>query len=301
MARAVIALAALAVLGTASAGVVHVPWDSCGTRNDRLKTTSLTFSATPGLRAGATAHIHTTGTTMLHAPLVSGAWQIRIYEEGHAHPVATSFGDLLDALHFTNSRDIAYTMDVSYTLPRATTTGNYTVSLMATDQQHAVYSCIEVRYMYEGEVEPVTFDNVDAEAVAVTQMDAGVGDGPHFWSCGSGSDLLQNLQIKITPSTPVKGSPVTIAANGKLTSGVTGGTVSYTASLDGIKLISKTEDLCKLLSHTSQKCPLAAGPASIGITETIPSWAPSGNYSATAHATDASGAQITCLQGWFKL
>lgn len=44
------------------------------------------------------------------------------------------------------------------------------------------------------------------------------------------------------------------------------------------------------------------GTTSISYTsKPIPSYAPSGNYTAKAVAKDASGSEITCLQGWFVL
>lgn len=255
----------------------------------------LTLVAPPsGLRSKAS--IYTSGSTDLHAPLMSGSWNVRIYEEGHAHPIHNEVGDLMDVLHFTDAKQTAYTMNVTYTLPAATTSGNFTASLATTDQTHSIYSCVEVRYVY-GEVVSVT-DMTDA--VRVTNDEVVVADGPHFWSCGSSKDLLQDMQVKITPPSPVKGNPVTIAATGKITQGISNGTVHYTAALDGITLISKTDDLCSLVKKAGKSCPLTAGEQSIGITYTIPSWAPSGNYSAKATATTGAE-EITCLQGWFQL
>lgn len=298
MVRATIIIAAAALLAcasTASAVTPHFDWDSCGTRYDRLKTSSLTFDVTPGLEAGATGHIHTEGTTDLHVPLEAGAWEIRVYEIGEAHPVYNTFGDLLDALHFTDPKNTTYEMDVSYTLPAAKHEGNFTVSLMATDQSHGLYNCIELRYMY-GHMEEAAPVVVEEEV----QEEAPAG-GPTFWSCGAASDKLQNVKIEIDPPTPVKGQPVSIGASGIVSEAVTGGTVHYTAALDGIQLISSTKDLCSLLAKTPHPCPVSKGPLSIAINETIPSWAPSGNYSAKATGKDSNGNELTCLQGWFVL
>jgi hypothetical protein len=107
------------------AAVAAYTWDSCGTRYDRLVTQSLTFTATPGMTAGAQGTIVTKvrfaaqravrawmrvprawmrvpracarvlqGITDLHVPLVTGAWQIRVYELGQAHSIYNTFGDL---------------------------------------------------------------------------------------------------------------------------------------------------------------------------------------------------------------
>ena len=45
--------------GTVVAAVAAYTWDSCGTRYDRLVTQSLTFTATPGMTAGAQGTIVT--------------------------------------------------------------------------------------------------------------------------------------------------------------------------------------------------------------------------------------------------
>lgn len=158
-------------------------WDSCGTRYDRLKTDKLTFDVTPGLQAGATGRIHTEGTADLHAPLDAGAWQIRVYETSEPHAIYNTFGDLTKALHWSDAKHTAYTMDVSYTLPAAQGSGNFTVSLISTDQSHATYNCLELHYVYA----PAGAAGADAgvEGVAgdkrLKDVDCGGG-----WSCQDG-------------------------------------------------------------------------------------------------------------------
>eukprot|EP00567_Pseudictyota_dubia_P006498 CAMPEP_0197439768 /NCGR_PEP_ID=MMETSP1175-20131217/6431_1 /TAXON_ID=1003142 /ORGANISM="Triceratium dubium, Strain CCMP147" /LENGTH=147 /DNA_ID=CAMNT_0042969743 /DNA_START=37 /DNA_END=480 /DNA_ORIENTATION=+ len=142
---AVAAVLLLSCIACASA----YTWDSCGTRYDRLKTTSLTFSAEKGVKAGHEATITTKGTTDLHVPLVTGAWQVRIYELGKAKSIDTAVGNLISALHFTDKLNTTFEMSVGFTLPEPQAQNNFTASLMATDQSKGMYCCLEVMYSYE--------------------------------------------------------------------------------------------------------------------------------------------------------
>ena len=83
-----------------------------------------------------------------------------MYELGQAHSIFTAFGgafgrgggwaglpqalwvwvsdalplDLVASIHWNDPLDTTYTQTVSYTLPAATATGNFTASLISTDQ-----------------------------------------------------------------------------------------------------------------------------------------------------------------------
>jgi len=122
-------------------------WDkSCGTQYDRLLTSTLTMSTDSGIAAGAVASLHTEGTTMLHAPVETGAWVIRVYEDGQAKPVAEFDGDLMSALVFDDDRSTTFHMDTSFTMPAVSASGDFTVSYTATDATKAAFFCIEVQY-----------------------------------------------------------------------------------------------------------------------------------------------------------
>eukprot|EP01029_Cantina_marsupialis_P012857 TRINITY_DN2845_c0_g1_i1.p1 TRINITY_DN2845_c0_g1~~TRINITY_DN2845_c0_g1_i1.p1 ORF type:complete len:171 (-),score=31.52 TRINITY_DN2845_c0_g1_i1:477-953(-) len=125
-------------------------WDSCGTRYDRLRTNALTFSTSNGYKAGSVAHLHAEGPTMLHVPLKAGAWQVRLYELGDAHPMFTTFGDVMKAVKFDDPEaPTAYKFDAEWTMPPSKTkTGEFIASMIVQDQQHALYSCWEVNYNY---------------------------------------------------------------------------------------------------------------------------------------------------------
>lgn len=124
-------------------------WANCGTRYDRLIISTLDFSADPGLQAGAEGTITITGTTDLHVPLITGAWQIRLYELGQAHQLNyTDFGDLTSALHFTDPLNTTFVMNVGFTLQPiiAGSGNNFTAALSADDQAKGEYLCAEINY-----------------------------------------------------------------------------------------------------------------------------------------------------------
>lgn len=284
-----IVLLALPLL--AMAGSVPFTWDNCGSRFDRLIVKDVDFFVNGDLAAGNVATIRATGATYLHAPLNSGAWQVRIYEIGLAKPIYTTFGNLLDALKFTDPKDTTFEMTVNFTLPASqSSTGQFIASLEATDQQHAVYTCLEVKYNYPKVESQLIPSNVDV-----------AGSGPHFWSCAAKDDPFKIKKIVVKPYPPVKGQKVSIFAEGDSQETITKGNLKYVAALDGIPLIHKTDSLCHVLKEVNITCPVKAGPLSVGVSFNIPSWAPSGNYSATAHAYDQNNKELTCLQGYFVL
>lgn len=271
-------------------------WESCGTRYDRLKVSTLSFSGSPGVQAGANATIHITGTTDLHAPLVSGAWQVRIYELGFSHAIATSFGDLSDALHFTDPKATAYEMTVTFPLPAPKGPDQvFTASLTSQDQQHAVYECIEIMYSYNGTVAEA------APVVAVEEPKAvEIVAGPHFWSCAD-SPLFEIQKISITPAAPTPGKPVSISATGTSKEVISGGTLKYEAGIDGIPLIHQTKQLCDVLKEAHLACPVAAGPVDISLDINLPSFIPAGNYTAKGNGYDQNGNLLLCLQGYIVI
>lgn len=69
-----------------------------------------------------------------------------IYETGHAHKVANFAGHLTDAITFTDPKNTTFAGKFAFTMPAPTTSGQFTVSLMATDQAKAMYFCIQIHY-----------------------------------------------------------------------------------------------------------------------------------------------------------
>ena len=79
-------------------------WDSCGNKDDRLRTPALTMSSPDGKWGkGELASIDAKGDCNLNGPLKSGSWAINVYELGNAHPVDVQWGDLTKAVTFCGS------------------------------------------------------------------------------------------------------------------------------------------------------------------------------------------------------
>eukprot|EP00296_Roombia_truncata_P009834 JP448472.1.p2 GENE.JP448472.1~~JP448472.1.p2 ORF type:complete len:92 (+),score=45.60 JP448472.1:1-276(+) len=68
-----------------------------------------------------------------------------------------------------------------------------------------------------------------------------------------------------------------------------------------IPILNKKDDLCQLFKMGGSSCPVPAGAFSKSITETIPSYAPTGTYNIHAQAWDASGNEIFCLETSVKV
>merc|ERR1712159_803481 len=134
------------ILGVASASF---KWDSCGTKNDRLKTTKVNVEG--AFAAGSKVTVTASGNTDLHVPLTTGAWQVRIYETGVAKSTHTEFGDLMKALKFDDAKNTTFTLKVSFTLPKKQASGKFDANLVATDQAKSDYMCLDVKYAYAAE------------------------------------------------------------------------------------------------------------------------------------------------------
>lgn len=104
----------------------------------------------------------------------------------------------------------------------------------------------------------------------------------------------------MTPDPPKKGQDVTVAASGTLDEQVTSGKINVEVEFLGIKVVNETLDLCKTISKY-QQCPIAQGPLSVKVTESLPSDAPSGHYTGKAVISDQSGSQIACIALDFNL
>merc|ERR1719272_1199951 len=131
------------VIAFANAGFT---WDSCGTKLDRLST--LKLSVAGPLTAGSKATVTASGTTNLHVPLTSGAWQVRVYEDGVPKETHTDVGDLMTALKFDDAKNTTFTMTVSYSLPAKQASGKFSANLVATDQAKSDYLCLDIKYAY---------------------------------------------------------------------------------------------------------------------------------------------------------
>jgi len=127
-------------------------WKDCGVRYDRLHTTKLDVKGSPS--AGSKVTVTASGSTNLHAPLTSGAWQVRIWETGVAKSTHTEVGDLMKAIKFNDpAKPTSFTLTVSFTLPAKQASGVFDANLVAVDQSKANYMCLDVDYKYSAEEE----------------------------------------------------------------------------------------------------------------------------------------------------
>eukprot|EP01137_Pigoraptor_chileana_P025666 Opistho-2@95459 len=124
-----------------------------------------------------------------------------------------------------------------------------------------------------------------------------VGD---IWTpCTATGDHFTPTNVVITPASPVKGQPLTVAVNGTLDESVTGGSVEIVIKYLGISIVNEKKDLCTL--DSAHPCPFAQGVFSLTEGATIPSIAPSGTYKGTVKLSDQNGQEIYCVNLDFKL
>merc|ERR1719272_546116 len=138
-------------------------WDSCGTRLDRLKTAKLSVAGS--LTAGSKVTVTASGTTDLHVPLETGAWQVRVYEDGEAHSIHSEVGDLMQALKFDDAKNTTFTVTVSFTLPAKQASGKFNANLVATDQSKSDYMCLDVKYAFAADTMAAVEDEFYLHAV----------------------------------------------------------------------------------------------------------------------------------------
>ena len=101
------------------------------------------------MKAGASASLSASGNTNLHGALTSGAWQVRIYEDGIPKETSTSVGDLLKALKFNNpASPTTFTLALDFALPKQQSTGKFMANIVATDQAKSEYLCLSFPFSY---------------------------------------------------------------------------------------------------------------------------------------------------------
>ena len=122
-----------------------------------------------------------------------------------------------------------------------------------------------------------------------------------IWSnCGKQGDHVTIKTIKIVPDPPQIGQNVTVFGSGLLDETVTDGQVFVSLYFGPILLVNNTYDLCKLIAQY-RHCPLSKGPITFGVSQPIPSEAPSGAYTGNIVAVDQNGQEMFCIALSFTL
>jgi len=83
-----------------------------------------------------------------------------------------------------------------------------------------------------------------------------------LWSakvCSSADALAKNFAVTLSTDTPTQGQNVTTTFDFDLDLPITGGTVYYSATLNGLGPFTFTANLCDETAKTSDPCPLEAG------------------------------------------
>jgi hypothetical protein len=110
--------------------------------------------------------------------------------------------------------------------------------------------------------------------------------------------ILQLESVTLTPSPPASGKPFNVKLKGKNSAAVAAPTAHVHVDYAGVALFDGDVNLC---DAPGVKCPLAAGPVSLDITQTIPDIAPPGGpYTGQIRATDG-GKVLSCINFNFEM
>ena len=114
-----------------------------------------------------------------------------------------------------------------------------------------------------------------------------------YSSCGSTSDLAQNVVMSIDPVLPQ--TDYTLFLDYELSKDIGSGTSTYKGSLNGLPFSPSTEDLCKEIANSNVTCPLKTGHISSQSKGTIPSGV-TGKILLTNEWFDSDSQRILCMQ-----
>ena len=124
-------------------------------------------------------------------------------------------------------------------------------------------------------------------------------------SCGNSGDIASNVQASISGVEAgcvlKKGGEFTLTSSYDLSEDVTGGTATYQASLNGLPVLNKNDDLCTDLKDGPTPCPLKKGPVKSKVTQPMSSSVPSGVFLAQQKWEDKDGKPILCIQYQLKV
>jgi len=115
------------------------------------------------------------------------------------------------------------------------------------------------------------------------------------WSkCGSSSDFYDVKTVTMKPDPPVAGKNITFTLSGELKEVVTGGTSTTNTYWEGIWVKTITDQICGP-SPPHPKCPIPAGTWTVGESNLIPSFSPSGSYENDVKIVDQNNKELSCL------
>ena len=113
-----------------------------------------------------------------------------------------------------------------------------------------------------------------------------------YSSCGTSTDLAQNVVLRVEPELPQTDYKLFLEAD--LLRSVTAGTSTYTVTLNGFPYRS-TEDLCLELQNSTTYCPLPMGPLKSESMGTIPAGV-AGRVVVKNEWFDSDNLRILCMK-----
>ena len=118
-----------------------------------------------------------------------------------------------------------------------------------------------------------------------------------YSSCGTASDLAQNLVLDVNPKLPVSDYMLSLGAD--LSKEINSGTSTYDITYNFIPLTPTTNDLCSEINKSNITCPLGRGVIGMESKGTIPNGV-KGTTVIKNQWFNSDGARILCMKFTIK-
>ncbi|KAJ5072067.1 phosphatidylglycerol/phosphatidylinositol transfer protein [Anaeramoeba ignava] len=111
--------------------------------------------------------------------------------------------------------------------------------------------------------------------------------------CSESNDTLKIKSLTFIPDPPESGKLFTIHLDADVLRKIDAATAYATVYFNGIKILQIQENFCSIINIT---CPITDPVLHFQVTETIPSYVPSGEYSGQIEVIDNNNQQVTCIK-----
>lgn len=277
-----VAALCLLSLPTVSAGLVDIPFTSCGTSADHITIASAQANIWPP-QAGQPLNLVLSGST--DEVISAGTYEAKVTFDWI--PVLDKTGSIGDLVTLPIQKGPT-TIQKTVTLPSSIPSGSVSIHVTANDQSGDELVCVDISAQLGKQFPTIIVHNFGFESLNDVDVP--------YTNCGSPSDILNITSLTASVWPPVAGQALTVSGVGTSSETITGGSFEATVSYLGIQLIDKKGDLASVTT-----LPFPAGPASLTKTVALPSSLPSGPYSIQASAVDQSGKSIGCVGLEFSL
>jgi hypothetical protein len=257
-----------------------VPYTKCA--DGILEITSIEADPFP-LKSGVPITVTAKGT--LAKDFAAGNYNIKVKLGGlQIYSKSGDFCSLDKSICPQKAGPLAFTK--SFTIPRTVPAGHYNIEATITNPDGSVAACYNLDLSLKFSLNSVVSK---PKVIAPPQNALQVFSPVPYSKCAEG--MLEITSLEADPFPLQSGIPITVTAKANLAKDFAAGNYDIKVNLGGLQIFSKSGDLCAL---DKSICPQKAGPVTFTKSFTIPSIAPSGQYSVEAHITSPSNEVVAC-------